>query len=273
MAWHLNRFLTTWRAAVDAEFPHRGKASDGTIGDLAHSRTPSEHNADTNGSVDAWDCDVNLLGSSSPTGTAAEVAAMRTLLSYFQRQAGAQLWIFRGKIANRDVGDWRVRDYSGPSAHDHHAHFQSRPSRETTSFAGDLDHVFPATNKEITMPMTAADADFLIDRLLTRPLGNTGVPTVGVALQTGAYGNTKALLAASVAETQRDAATAAVLAGMQSALAAIAAANGALTPEQVAALTEQVRQAAAAAGAEATAAVEAKLDSLRQHLGDDEPTA
>lgn len=78
------------------------------------------------------------------------------------------------------------------------------------------------------------------------------------------------LLAAATSEATRDAQLAAVIAGMQSALATLAAANGALTPGQVANLTEQVRQAASIAGAEAVSALGAQVESLREHLGDDQ---
>lgn len=145
--WELNPFLTSWRSAVNAAFPHRTKGSDGTIGDLSHSRSTSEHNPDSDGSVDAWDCDINLFGSSHPTGTAEEVAAVRALLKEFQRQPQAQLWIFRGQICNRDIGPWKVRPYQGPSPHDHHVHFQSRSSMERQKYSGDLDKVLTAINR------------------------------------------------------------------------------------------------------------------------------
>src|SRR5690242_2829053 len=95
--WYLNPFLTSWRGQVNGFFPKRGKASDGTIGDAAHSARTSEHNPDTDGSVDAWDCDVNLLGSSIPTGAAQEISAMWDLIREFEKQPQAQLWIFRGQ--------------------------------------------------------------------------------------------------------------------------------------------------------------------------------
>lgn len=146
MAWHLNPFLTSFRAAVDRNFPKRGKGSDGTIGDLAHKLRASEHNEDPDGSVDAWDMDVNLLGSTVPTGTVAEQRAVYALLDEFSKTAGAQLWIYRGQIANRDVDNWKRRPYTGANKHDKHTHLQSRPTREKTTFTGDLDHVVDAAN-------------------------------------------------------------------------------------------------------------------------------
>ena len=149
-AWRLNTFLTTFRAYVNKKYASRSKLSDGTIGDLTHSQTKSEHNMDADGSVDAWDLDVNLLGSSTPTGTSTEIIEMTKVLAEFQRQPQAQLWIFRRQIANRDIDDWRVRPYSGPSPHDHHAHLQSRSSMETRPYVPGVDLVVPAVNSKPT---------------------------------------------------------------------------------------------------------------------------
>lgn len=150
------------------------------------------------------------------------------------------------------------------------------------------DHTDPGKDFpwDIFLPMVQAELDGDDDMatpvenaqaLLKTDLGEAGGgDTVAVALQSGyrngikALSELAALRAAAVSEAARDAQVAAILAGMQSALASLVAANGALTPEQLAALTEQVRQAAQAAGAEAVSAVTAKVDSLREHLGDDE---
>ncbi len=140
--WYLNAFLTSWRKAMNAKYPRRGKASDGALGDDGHKkRGQSEHNPDADGSVDAIDVDVNLFGSSNDTGTDAEIAEMRKVLKEFQKQPQAQLWIFRRQIANRDIGPWRVRPYTGKNAHDHHAHMQSRSAFENQPFKGQLDGV------------------------------------------------------------------------------------------------------------------------------------
>lgn len=156
MGWYLNPFLTSFRAQVNKTFPRRGKGSDGTLGDPAHAARVSEHNRDTDGSVDAWDCDVNLHGSVVPTGTADEITAMRWVLKEFEKQPQAQLWIFRGQIANRDIGPWRVRPYTGPNKHDHHAHLQSRQAKENQTYKGEL--VLPATNRTgDDMPLDATD--------------------------------------------------------------------------------------------------------------------
>lgn len=44
MAWRLANALVTLRAQVNTRFPHRNKASDGTIGDAAHQSRSSDHN-------------------------------------------------------------------------------------------------------------------------------------------------------------------------------------------------------------------------------------
>jgi hypothetical protein len=156
------------------------------------------------------------------------------------------------------------------------------------------DHTDPGKEFpwDIFLPMVQAELDGDEDMgtpvenaqtLLRTDLGEQGGgDTVAVALQEGLRNGIKAvkgiaaLQAASTADAARDAQVAAILAGMQTALSSLAAASGALTPEQVARLTEQVEGVARAAGAEAvsalTAAVAAqaaKVDSLREHLGDD----
>lgn len=154
MIWFLNRFLASWRTAITKKYPKRTKASDGTIGDLRHqAESFSEHNPDKDGSVDAWDMDVNILGSSNPTGSAAELAELEKLIKAFQRLPESQLWIHNRVIANRDVGNWQRRPYHGVNPHDHHVHWQSRNSMEKVAVNADVlgDSVVSAINNPLRL--------------------------------------------------------------------------------------------------------------------------
>lgn len=130
VAWHLNPALTSWRAGVNARLPSRRKDSDGTIGDLAHQSRDSEHNRDPDGSVDAFDIDVNLLGSGTQTGSAAERRLIEALKKDFEADRRSALWIHDREIASRAIDSWRERRYDGDNPHDRHVHWQSRPEFE-----------------------------------------------------------------------------------------------------------------------------------------------
>lgn len=126
MGWHLNRALTNMRNEVNDRFPNRDKTSDGTIGDAAHSSTSSDHNPDPDGSVDAWDMDVNLR-------SADDAAMIEWLKSRFQRHTSSRYWIHNGRIASRDIDNWRRRPYDGPNPHDKHVHWNTRESHEDST--------------------------------------------------------------------------------------------------------------------------------------------
>ena len=127
----LNPALTAWREAVNALFPLRGRQSDGGYADQLHG-SRSEHQPDPDGTVDAFDEDVNYLGSPVPTGSPLERRIREALHADFQGDphGRAQLWISEGQIANADIGDWKRRPYTLANRHDHHTHRQSRQSRE-----------------------------------------------------------------------------------------------------------------------------------------------
>lgn len=130
MSWGgLNPALTAWRNGINQRFPKRGTLSDGGYADKVHGSS-SQHQPDADGTVDAFDQDVNLLGSSTPAGTETERALQEALKLDFEADPRAQLWIHRREIANRDIDDWRERDYNGESPHIEHCHWQSRQARE-----------------------------------------------------------------------------------------------------------------------------------------------
>jgi hypothetical protein len=127
----LNPALTAWREGINLRFPSRGTGSDGGYADAAHGST-SQHQPDADGTVDAFDNDVNYLGSGTPTGTALERRIAEALKLDFQADVHGRglLWIHRQKIANAEIRFWTPRAYSGSNKHDQHIHFQSRQSKE-----------------------------------------------------------------------------------------------------------------------------------------------
>lgn len=158
----LNNYLESFRAEVNKKYPKRKKTSDGTLGDQKHKARVSEHNADSDGTIDAWDMDVNLLGSTNDTGSAAEDAEVWKVIKDFMAQPESQLVIWNEHIYNRDIGNWKKRWYgnwsSGHNPHDHHVHFQGKQSKEDTKYHGKLggDKVVDAqpTNKSDNKPTT-----------------------------------------------------------------------------------------------------------------------
>lgn len=124
MAWYLNRALSNFRAAVNTTYPRRDKTSDGTIGDAAHQATNSDHNQDPDGSVDAWDMDVELNGTGQPYA-----ADVEHLKGVFERHESSRYWIHNGQIATRSNG-WRREQYTGTNPHTKHVHWNSRESHE-----------------------------------------------------------------------------------------------------------------------------------------------
>lgn len=117
MSWKLAPSLETLRKQVNALAPHRSKASDGTIGDTAHSARTSDHNLDKAGIVRAIDftndpaggCDAQKLADML-------VAAKDPRIKYI---------ISRGKIVSgsgQKQPAWKWRPYSGSNKHDKHVH-------------------------------------------------------------------------------------------------------------------------------------------------------
>ena len=125
----LNPALNAWREGIVARFPDRSAKSDGGFADEFHSSS-SRHQPDPDGTVDAFDCDVNFFGSDVESGNQLERRFAEAAKADFQNDPRAQLWIHQRKIANADVDDWRRRKYTGENPHDKHIHFQSRQSKE-----------------------------------------------------------------------------------------------------------------------------------------------
>lgn len=197
MAWYLNRALTNFRSAVNAAYPGRDKASDGTIGDEAHQASSSDHNPDTDGSVDAWDMDVDLRSGN-------DGAAIAELKRVFQAHPSSKYWIHNDQISFRSEG-WRPRSYAYAGAsrnrHTQHVHWNTRESHEDSAAPWILeDDLTPEESKKLT------DTHYTLTGGINNPAGSGSVP-----FHVWAEWLTNTVKALAAAQAQGDAALAAQL--------------------------------------------------------------
>jgi hypothetical protein len=116
-----------WRAAesllalldqVDAQWPTRSKASDGTIGDAAHQSRDSDHNPwvrdGMTGVVTAIDITHDPVSGCDANGIVSALVSSRDLrIKYI---------IWNRRIINSSVSPWLWRTYRGANPHTAHFH-------------------------------------------------------------------------------------------------------------------------------------------------------
>ncbi|WP_420733187.1 peptidoglycan-binding domain-containing protein [Brevibacterium luteolum] len=120
MSWHLAPALDQLRAEVNALWPNRSKASDGTIGDPAHSSRTSDHNPNARGSVNAIDITASGIN-------------VQKLINAAKKHPSVRYIIHNRKIMNRDIGNFAPRPYRGSNPHTAHVHislYQSRAAEQ-----------------------------------------------------------------------------------------------------------------------------------------------
>lgn len=133
VAWVLVPCLVSLRTEFNKLAPNRDKASDGSIGDSAHSRSSSDHNPDETGvtpyedsdsinEVHAIDLDKDLRRSGWSMEKAVRIIVERHRTGKDNR---LQNIIWNGRIWSRSWG-WTARKYTGSNPHDKHAHFSAR---------------------------------------------------------------------------------------------------------------------------------------------------
>jgi hypothetical protein len=112
--WRVAKSLLTLRDQINRAAPNRSKASDGLIGDTAHSKTKSDHNPDKDGVVKAMD--ITHDPSSGVDGTILTESLVAS------RDKRIQYIIWNRKIISSTVQPWVWRGYSGSNPHNHHVH-------------------------------------------------------------------------------------------------------------------------------------------------------
>jgi hypothetical protein len=121
MAWRVAKSLETLRMQVNAKWPGRSRASDGTIGDAAHADGVSDHNPDENGVVKALDLTHDPLhGPDARKLAEALVASKDARIKYI---------ISNGEIVSgmgQDHPAWVWRRYTKSNPHRKHVHVSVR---------------------------------------------------------------------------------------------------------------------------------------------------
>ncbi|WP_052371954.1 peptidoglycan-binding domain-containing protein [Amycolatopsis taiwanensis] len=126
MAWRLANALIDLRNEVNARWPNRSKASDGTIGDAAHASRDSDHNPwviDRNGIGVVRAIDITANGIDA--AWLAEYLRQRGLTGHDgrtgdHRLTGGGYVIYNRRITNDNYSGWHA--YTGSNPHTSHVH-------------------------------------------------------------------------------------------------------------------------------------------------------
>ncbi len=121
-SWRLARSLEVLRAELNAAWPNRGKAADGTIGDAAHASRKSDHNP--------WVRD-GRMGVVTAIDIDDDGGRLDHLPEHFRPLGSAgdrrvKYIIANGRIAS-PTGNWAWRPYKGPNGHFKHGHLSVSP--------------------------------------------------------------------------------------------------------------------------------------------------
>lgn len=117
--WRLAKSLEKLRNQINAAWPDRSKASDGTIGDAAHASRDSDHNPwlKVGGLGVVTACDITHDSQHGVDGKALAVSFADDLRSKYV--------IFNSSIWKARTGHWEA--YHGPNKHTHHVHLSVKP--------------------------------------------------------------------------------------------------------------------------------------------------
>ena len=169
-SWILIPCLRQLFREFDTIAPERDTASDGAVGDTAHSQTSSDHNPDETGNVPIRDADnINEVhaidvGSNLNESDLTMEMVVQFLLARCRSGAEKRLryMIYNRRIWSASSG-WVQKTYTGKSPHTEHAHFSAsyETRYETDSSPWYLEDIMAVpTAKEIVDELLARQLDF-----------------------------------------------------------------------------------------------------------------
>lgn len=156
MSWRLAKSLVRLREEIDARWPGRSKAHDGSIGDRRHAARRSDHNPDDEGVVRAIDVTNDGMGYELAEGLRLSKDS-RIKYVIFNRQMFSSY-----PKGNHPAWSWRV--YSGSNPHKTHVHVSVVPDSraDSTNPWGLADVSHPEEEMELvkSIQQSLAEAGF-----------------------------------------------------------------------------------------------------------------
>ncbi|MFV0388390.1 MAG: hypothetical protein ACK5NT_06520 [Pyrinomonadaceae bacterium] len=148
MNWRLAESLKTLREQINAAYPHRNRASDGSIGDSQHASRNSDHNPwvrDRKGQPIVTAIDVTH----DPRNGVDCVQLAKELVA--ARDPRIKYIIWNRQICSSVVSPWRWRPYKGSNPHTKHLHISVNSSQGLYDKSDDwkLGIFTTLSNKEI----------------------------------------------------------------------------------------------------------------------------
>lgn len=138
--WEKTKTIEALFASFNQRFPNRSKASDGTIGDTAHSTGKSGHNPDkpyplpSGGSAEYEDNDGRAeVRAGDVTAALNGDVTMQQVIDAIRADSDDRnrfaYIIYNRRICSANNG-WVWETYDGDNPHDKHAHFSSKPAAD-----------------------------------------------------------------------------------------------------------------------------------------------
>lgn len=156
MAWRLAVSLETLRNEVNARWPGRNKASDGTLGDTAHAATASDHNPNPQGVVCAFDITHDPTDGPDCDVLFAELAD--------RRHPDCKYLIWDRQIVRAydkpGIPAWMPAPYTGADPHTNHIHVSVGVGPDGHSAPGTYDHDAPWLDSTLTPAESQSHGQF-----------------------------------------------------------------------------------------------------------------
>lgn len=150
MAWRVAKSLEKLRSQINVRYPGRDKASDGTIGDAAHSASTSDHNPGADGVVEGMDITNDPKVGCVSNDIAEALAA--------SRDPRIKYLISNGRICAGSAGPspWKWRKYTGKNPHRKHFHISVKGTPKYYDDSADWSAIEPAKKADKTTIVTRA---------------------------------------------------------------------------------------------------------------------